>query len=123
MIYKLLLLFIFCDSFFPILSLLKGFYYGKYVIENNLNRMYILNKYLKKNILGSKIKIFLFNKGLFLCFFLSVPNIFILTSYKRNDDYNIYYLTNIQKYYNYNQSLYHWCKLGFNIGQLYYYNK
>lgn len=123
MIYNLILTFILVDSFLPFLAVLRGYFLGKYAIVNKLNRMYILNKYIKSNILGSKKKIPFINNGLLLCFLLCVPHSFIRYNYFRNDDANIYYLNNIEKYYNYNQNLLSWNKLGFNIGQIIYYNK
>ena len=123
MIYNLILTLILVDSLLPSLAVIRGYWLGKYAIVNKLNRMYILNTYIKSTILGSKKKIPFINNGFILCILFSVPIMFIKTSYFRNDDANIYYLNNIDKYYNYNQPLLSWSKLGFNTGQLIYYNK
>ena len=123
MIYNLILNLVLIDSFFPALSFIRGYYYGRYAIVKNLNRMYILDKYIKNSIFGLKKKLPLINHGFIFSILFSVPYMFIQTSYFRNDDANIYYLNNINKYYDSNKCLLSWSKLGFNVGQLIYYNK
>ena len=56
MIYNLILTLILIDSFLPTIAVIRGYWFGKYAIVNKLNRMYILNKYIKFSILGSKKK-------------------------------------------------------------------
>lgn len=123
MIYNLILHLVLIDSFFPLFSFIRGYYYGRYAILNNLNRMYILDKYIKYSIFGLKKKLPLINRGFLFSILFSVPYMFIQTNYFRNDDANYYYLNNISKYYDSNKSLLSWGKLGFNTGQLIYYNK
>ena len=123
MIYKLIIALLVCDSLLPIISLIKGYLLGKYVIKNNLNRLEINDLYIENSILGTKYNLKLINSGYLLYFLFFIPYIFIQTNYFKNSDENIYYLNNIYKYYNNSNNLYSWLKLGFNLGQLIYYNK
>ena len=124
MIYKYFIVLLISDSLLPTISLIRGYLLGKYVIKNNLNRMNVKEKYIENSIFGNNCNLKYINNGYLARILLSVSYMFILTNYFKNDDANMYYLNNIHKYYeNDNNSLLNWTKLGFNIGQLIYYNK
>ena len=124
MIYKYLIALLISDSLLPTISLIKGYLLGKYVIKNNLNIMNVKEEYIENSIFGNNCNLKFINNGYLARILLSVPYMFILTNYFKNDDANMYYLNNIHKYYeNDNNSLLNWTKLGFNVGQLIYYNK
>ena len=124
MIYKYFIVLLISDSLLPTISLIRGYFLGKYVIKNNLNRMNVKEEYIENSIFGNNCNLKYINNGYLARILLSVPYIFIVTNYFKNDDANMYYLNNINKYYeNDNNSLLNWTKLGFNIGQLIYYNK
>ena len=123
MIYKYILIFFILDSILPIFTFIRSYYLGKYVIKNKLNRMYINNLYLSNNILNSKIKFPFINNGFIFFLLYFIPYHILIYTYFKNDDYNTYFLNNIQKHFKLYQSLYSWSKLGYNIGQLIQYNK
>lgn len=120
---KTIIIIFLLDSFLPILSFLKGYFLGKYVILNNENSLYISNNYIINNYFSSKTNFIIFNKGYIFYSIYFIFYFFINTNYIKNDDANIYYLNNIYKYNQYNNTLYKWIKLGFYSGQLIYYNK
>ena len=120
---KILIILFLSDSLFPTISYFKGFFLGKYVIINGINRMYIKNKYVDNSILSSKINLIIINKGYIFNIINIVLYYLIKKIYSKNNDRNIYYLNNINKYNHYNNCLYKWIKIGYYTGQLIYYNK
>ena len=87
-----------------------------------MNKLFIMDNYINNGIFGINKKFYLIDNGILLESLNNIMYIFIMTSYKKNDENNMYYLNNIEKYKKKNKTILDWGKFGFNIGQLISYN-